>query len=472
MLAKKIAKNTLISAAARILGTAIALVTIGLITRYLSKAQWGDYSIILTFGGIFAVFAEFGLYQYLIKEISRPDADEKKIAGNLFTLRLIYSLFIFALAPLLALFLPYSHEAKVGILIGSLGYWFLSSYQVLMGVFQKYLRMDKVAIAEVFGRLLQLLIVFLAVRLNWGFFGVVWAMTFGGLATLLLIYFFVQKHIPVRLSFEFKFWKESLIQSYPLAISGVLTMIYFSSDSFLLSVLKPSIDVGIYRLPYKVLESLIFFPSMFVGLIMPLLSRYSIQSKEKFKNILAKSYDALIIIAVPMVLGTIAVSPEIIRLLGGGSYPEAAPILDILMLAVGMIFLGTLFSFSLIALEKQKKLLWISLFGAVFNVAANLIFIPKYSYYAAASTTLLTELLVTVLMMYYVFKEIRFLPPNKTLAKSILAFLPVMAILWQVRNWNLFLNIGWAAALYFVLLYALKGFSYSEIKSLLFEKEA
>ena len=81
MLARKIALNAILSAATRVFGTLLALVTIGLITRYLTKTEWGEYSIVLTFGAIFSVLADGGLYQLLVRDISREGADEKKIAS-------------------------------------------------------------------------------------------------------------------------------------------------------------------------------------------------------------------------------------------------------------------------------------------------------------------------------------------------------------------------------------------------------
>ena len=137
MLARKIALNTIVSFLARIVGTGLALITIGLVTRYLTKSEWGEYSLVLTFGGIFAVIAEWGLYQLMIRDISSPGADEQKISSNIFTLRLISSLFVFAMAPLISLALPYSNQARLAILIGMVGFWLLSGSSGADGSFSE-----------------------------------------------------------------------------------------------------------------------------------------------------------------------------------------------------------------------------------------------------------------------------------------------------------------------------------------------
>lgn len=471
MLAKKIAANTIISALARIAGTLLALFTISLITRYLSKSAWGDYSIVMTFGGIFAVLADLGLYQLMVREVSKPGSDEQSIASNIFTMRLLSGLFIFALAPLVALFFPYSGEARWGILVGMVGFWFLANGQVLMGLFQKYLQMAKVAAAELVGRLVQLGLVFWFIDQGYGFLAIVAALSISGLANFILVFWWANKYCRLRLSFNWPLWKDILKQSYPLAVASVLVMIYFSSDSLFLSVLKPAADVGAYRLPYKVLESLIFFPAMFVGLIMPLLSRSVQADRAEFKNIFQRGSDVLMIFALPLVVGTQILSPAIIDLLGGGKYGESVAIFNILIAAVGIIFFGTLFSYVLIALEKQKSLLWISAVGAVFNVAANLILIPRYSYYAAAATTVLTEALVVVLMAVVIWRSLHWLPSFNIIFKSAAASLVMAAALWFLSGYNLGILLTAAIVIYFAVLYLLRGFSRAEVFDLIRREE-
>ena len=180
-----------------------------------------------------------------------------------------------------------------------------------------------------------------------------------------------------------------------------------------------------------------------------------------------RSYDVLIIFALPLVFGTLFLSPAIIGLLGGSQYPESARILNILIVAVGVIFLSALFSYSLIALEQQKKLLWISLSGAIFNMAFNIILIPRYSYWAAAASTLMTEVMVTILMMAAVWQTIRFLPSFKIGLKATAASIVMSAFLWFFHSVNFFVLLVAAIAIYFGFMFLVRGISVGEIKGLL-----
>jgi O-antigen/teichoic acid export membrane protein len=99
------------------------------------------------------------LYAITAREISRENADEKKILGNAFSLRLLSSLAVFILSPAIIYFLPYSSEVKMGIIVAAASFVFSSTYMVLNGVFQKNLAMDKVAMVEIIGKIIQVAMV-------------------------------------------------------------------------------------------------------------------------------------------------------------------------------------------------------------------------------------------------------------------------------------------------------------------------
>jgi len=237
-------------------------------------------------------------------------------------------------------------------------------------------------------------------------------------------------------------------------------------DTIMLSLMKPPADVGIYGLAYKFLESLLFFPAMFVGLIMPLMSKYAFSAREKFKKITQKSLDILLIFIIPLLVGIFFLSPQIVTLIAGQDFILSANVLNILIIAVGIIFLGVLFSNMIISLEMQKSLVYIYGAGAILNLVANFIFIPKYSYYGAAGTTVLTELIVTVLMVIVLYRVLKTFLSFGLLIKYILAGLVMAGLLYILAGWNLFILIILASLVYFGFLWLIGGFSTKEVLAL------
>jgi len=410
VIARKIAYNVLVSSVSKILSTILALLSIGLITRYLGASGFGEYATVLAFLALFSAIADLGLYSTATREISRPNADEAKIIGNIFSLRLVVSSIVLLLSPAIFWFLPYSLEVKEAILIIAASFLFSSSYQVLNGVFQKNLAMDRVAIVELFGKIIQVTIIFVVIKFHLGFLWIIASLLFNMVFSFTAVYALSKKYVSFSLRFDVAYWKIFLKESYPLGIAAFIGFIYFKVDTILLSIMKTSAEVGIYNAAYKVIENITFFPTMMAGLIFPIMSQTIFADVARFKDVSNKTYKIFWIFAVALVTGTMFLSDGIVNLIGGSGFEKSGIVLEILIFALAAIFFSNFSNAILIAGNKQKKLMLIMFLAAVFNVSANLLFIPKYSYLASAWISVLTELFVVGATFYVMIKELHYFP--------------------------------------------------------------
>lgn len=470
-IARKIAYNVVFNVITKFISTALALVGIGFITRYLGKEGFGDYSTVLAFFSFFGSFADLGLYTITAREISREGADEKKILGNAFALRLTSSLLVFFLTPILIYFLPYSSEVKLGVLIAAASFVFSSTYMVLNGVFQKNLAMDKVASAEVLGKAIQIGIIVAAVKYNLGFTTVVLsilaAMIFNFMAVLLM----VKRYIQLKLQFDFDYWKRFLKESAPLGFSAIVIFIYFKIDTIILSILKTSTEVGIYNAAYKVIENISFFPSMIIGLMFPMFSLHIFSDKKHFEHLANETLKVFFILVIPMIIGTLFLSEGIINLIGGAAFHEAANTLRILIFALVFIFFGNLFNNILIAANHQKKMLAAFAGCAIFNVTANLIFIPYFSYTASATISVITEFLVALTGLIMTIKFVGFKPSLKSLPRIILSGLIMTTFLYTFKDLNFISLALGSAVVYVISLGITKTVTIKELMSIFSQKQ-
>ena len=457
MLSRKIATNSAISAGARIIGNVTSLIIIGMIARTLPQEEVGQYFTIIAFVFTFSFLADLGLYSLLVRDISRPKANEKKIVSTVFSLRIAALVIAMILASVSALFFPYSELVKLGIALASVHVFFLSASQVLMGVFQKYLKLGRTAIAEVAGRIVQLGIVWYVVQEGGGLIGVIWALVAAGLISFIIIAIGAHKLVPFTLSIDTKAWLETAKRALPMGLSVIITALYFRLDTVMISVFVGDADVGIFNIGYRVLEALIFFPAMFVGLVMPQLSRYAVSNMERFQHFFQKAFNIILIVGIPAVVGLMLKSEGIVTLLGGENYLVSAPVLTILAPAIGMIFFGALFANSLIALNKQKLLAWIYFGGLIFDAVSNIIFIPKYSYIAASWTTLGTETIVTIGMAIAVFALLKRAPSFAKILPVFVAAGAMALFLFKYDTLPLLPAIAIAAVIYIAVLVLLKG---------------
>lgn len=409
-LASRIAYNVVFNAIAKILSTALALVAIGFITRHLGKDGFGDYATMLAFFSFFNAIGDLGLQSVTAREISREGADESTLLSKVLTLRILISLSVLLLSPILVIFLPYSTDLKIGIVIAAAAFVFSSVSMTLNGIFQKHLAMDKVATIELCGKLVQLSIIILAVRENLGFTAFVLALFAYMAFNALTVFWYSRRYFTFSFHFDQKYWWQFLKQSLPLGIAAIVGFAYFKADTIILSFLRSSAEVGIYNVAYKVIENLIFFPAMVAGLVLPLMSRFIFTDRAKFDLIANKTFKVFLVLVVPLVIGVFFLAPQIVSIVGGSSFFESVAVLRILIFALAFIFFGQFFNIILVVGNLQGKLMQALIAAAVINIASNLILIPKFSYIGAAFTSVATEMIVVTLACMLVFKHTHYRP--------------------------------------------------------------
>lgn len=458
-----IISNTTVSVVGRILGSAFAFVGFGFIARSLGQEGLGFYATALAFGFVFSALADFGLYSFLVRAISRNGENEAKTVSYVFTLRALILIVFLGAAPFASFLFPgFSSAVRIGVAIGAGMYFFLSLNQILLAVFQKHSRLVYPAAGEVLGRGVQLGLILFFVISNPTLYSFLLAAVLGAFAQLVFGIITSRTLVGWNLALDTPFFKKTIRIAFPIGISLMFTLVYFKVDTILLSALSGPASAGIYNVAYKVLESLIFFPAMFVGVVMPLLSRYAASDKKAFIVLFQKVFNMISVFALPLVFGGLVLAQKIVVLLGGGEFSASREPFYWLLFAVGLIFFGSLFGNAVIALDLQKRAAWAYFWGMVLNIAANLVLIPQYSYNGAAAATLLTELLVTGYLFYLIFQSTRAMPSFSVFRKATVSAVFMAMALYVARDWSLVLLVPAGAGIYFTILIIFKGITWAD----------
>lgn len=479
-LTRKVAYNTIIQVIGKVITTLISLVLVAALTRYLGVAGYGQYTTIFAYVAFFGVLADFGFFWILVREIAKPNADVNRATSNVLTLRIVIGIIFYGLAALVALFIPQYADFRAGIAVTALASLFLALNSTYIGVFQNKLRMDKAALTDVIGRAIILCLTLYLIKLGLGLNAILWAYAIGNIINFFMSAILGQVYVNFRLTFDFPYWKELFWQALPMGIVLILSVIYFKIDTVMLSLLKTSTDVGIYGPPYKVLEIVLLLPVMFMGNVFPIITKYLYDKDERLTHALQKSFDFLIILGFPIIMGVIFTAPRIIKIVAGSEFlvthtippfmglPSTSPsALQILIIAAGLSFLTSLFGYLIIALGKQAKLIAPYIFLVFFNIGINLILIPKYSYMGAAVSTVLTEFLVLLFSWYIAHKYVDIKFKLNIVWQSLVATLVLSQFLYFFgEDIHLLILVPLSAILYGISLYLVGGINKDMLGSL------
>ncbi len=403
---KKVIYNTASQVAAKLITATSSLLITIIIGRSLGPSGYGDFTKIFTFVGYFYTVADFGFNAIYIKLTAGQP--QSTLIRALVGLRLIFSVFLASVAILISLVLPYNANlgtgfsplVKIGIVIASLTIVTQALFTSANAFFQKNLRYDLSAIASVAGTLIILVLTVLAAFLESSLLIYVLAYVLGGVTFVVVAYHIISNIYKVSILPEFsKISSKNLINgAWPIGIALFFNLVYFRVDILILSYSRSSSQVGLYGLAYQFFEAALAIPIFFSNALYPLLANLFKSDKNEYKKQIKFWSIALLLFSITLTIGLFVAAFFIPVLLGAG-FAASQTALRILALGMPFFFISALFWHMLIIHDKQKTLITIYAIGAVFNVLANLIFIPKYGFLAASTITVVSEALITTLLI-------------------------------------------------------------------------
>jgi O-antigen/teichoic acid export membrane protein len=182
-----------------------------------------------------------------------------------------------------------------------------------------------------------------------------------------------------------------LAASLPVALFALLGILHFRIDTVLLSLLGSLDDIGTYSAAYRFPEQVLFIPGLFIAAIYPLLAGYAARDDPEIGATVSRSLAFLLLIAFPLTAATAVLAPDLIELVAGSGFDDAAGPLRVLAFAAVFMFANTLFSSLLIVYHEQRRVAWLIAVALHGNIAVNLVLIPLFGPMGAAAATLVTE---------------------------------------------------------------------------------
>lgn len=413
---RKIASNTAFQFVGKIMTMSITILATILITRAYGREDYGAFSLMQSWPAFVYIIVDFGLNAIATRELSKDFSKADKYISNILIFRILLSaIFIFGMWVALTFF-PYSAGLKLGIRLSLFLILTQAIFTTTNIVFQTKLRYDLSTISLVSGYILILGLILLFSYLKLDVIWINFGYVLGGALTF-LIALAMLKRLGVTLTFQLD-WaliKSLFWQTLPLGIMFVFSQMNFKEDEILLSVLSlpdryglnNTESVAVYALPYKVFEVALVVPTYFMNSVYPVMVRHLEEGQQKIKATLSKTL--LFLTGAGIVSGVIGIifSKLAIDVLGGAEFTQSVLVLQILLGGLVFYYLSQPLSWLIVTLEKQKYLPYVYLVGAAFNLAINLIFIPKYSFYGAAIMTHISEIFILLLLVYAVKKAWR-----------------------------------------------------------------
>lgn len=465
---QKIALNTSVQLIGKAVTVATSVLVIAYITRYLGVAGYGEYATIFAYLGLFGAVLDLGFFVIAVREIVKRPTAERTILGNMLGLKLLFGFIVFSLAYGLTWIVPYPDIVRQGILIGAISQLFISLNQAPLGSFQAGLTMYKATLSDVLGRLVLLWLVWFLIQQSGDLILIIWAVVWANMAVFFLNVLMISPRYWLVPLFQLTEWWQLWRAALPMGLVMILGVIYFRIDVLILGYLQGQYAVGIYSAPYKILEVLLAVPAIFMSSVLPVMTAALREAPAKARQIFQSAFNFLILLALPLIAGALVIATPMMVLISGPDYTVSGQVLQILIFSLAGSFLNSVMIYTIIAANQQQRLIWPYVWAVVFNVVANFIIIPKYSFLGAAMVTVLTEAGVLIFSSYIVAKYLRLSADWRVFRKTLLVSAVMGLILWWLRGTlSVLALIGSGAVIYLGLILLTRTVTWVEVVRLI-----
>jgi len=463
---RRVVKNTAMLLISDVIGKIFMFFFVIYTARYLGAEGFGTLSFALAFTGIFSIFANLGLQQLTVREVARDKSLASKYLANVISMKLILVIITFGLIALAINLMDYPEKTIHVVYLLALYVIFNAFIQIFYSIFQSFEKMVYQSIGQILNSMLLLSGATYAIKQNLDVVG--FAFVFFIVSVIILGYSFLIctfKFIKPNIEFDWNFWKLTLKEALPFGLTGTFIAIYLWIDSVMLSLIKGDEVVGWYTAAYRLILVLLSIPIAFNSALFPLMSQFHLNSKSSLRYSYEKLFKYMIIIGVPIGVGTTLLADRIILLIFGIEYTPSIVALQILVWALVLIFARTAFERLFESINKQ--IIVTKVFGicAILNIVLNLILIPKYSYVGAAIATLLSDLTIFIMVFIWSLKigyGISIKNVLNIIFKVVAASLLMGFCIEFFKN-SLFIAVPLAICIYLWTLYLVNGISEDDI---------
>lgn len=392
----RLAKSSVIFAIGNIGSKLIYILLVPLYTYHLSTAQYGTVDLIITTLSLLIPIFTFSIFDAVLRFSLDNSYDRKLILAHGITITIIGFLISLLMYPIFILVFPFEQYI--------IYLYILLLFQSINNTLLQFARaIGKVKLfagSSLISAFVVLIcnIIFIVI-LDWNIEGFLLSLIFSYIISCLLLFILGRMHMYWSTNFfNTKIIKEMLFYSVPLIPNAIMWWVMGASDRYIISYMMGISANGMYAVATKLPSILNILNSVFIqAWQVAAIEEGSSKEKSQFYSNVFNVFSigililtSILIIFLKLIL-KIFVSPE---------YFEVWRYVPFLFLGVVFSSFSSFYGANYIAMKNTKGVFKTSIFGAVFNIIANIILVPIMGINGAAISTMLSFLLMWILRVF------------------------------------------------------------------------
>lgn len=425
----------------RVLSAAlVGIFTLPYLTRVLGAENLGKVEYVNTIINYFILFSALGIPMYGIREVSKCRKNVRelfKLVAELYIILFVTTIICYAVLFGVLISLDVFSDYKslliimsAMILLSNIGAeWYFQGIEN-----QLYITVRYVAVRLIIFGLFFLLIKFpddytiyagLLVILNFG-------------ANILNFAIISSKIFKHQINFSELNWRRHLKPVFTIFIATVAVNIYLQLDIFLIGFIAGDRYVGYYMIANKLIRYIISFITIIGAVLLPRLAYLYSNDKKLYDFYLAKSFNIIMLFAIPFSIYFFVFSDTIVMLMAGSGFKESVLTMRILSPLCIVVCLAYFMGFLILYPQNKEKIYTkATIIAAVTSISVNYFAIRYYQQNGAAVVAVIAEVLAIVIMYFACRKESLFPKVfdnnfNKIIGASVVVFLISYSLVFKI----------------------------------------
>jgi O-antigen/teichoic acid export membrane protein len=357
--------------------TALGIFLTAMLGRWLSAADYGDYSVFLSNWMLAFVVVDWGQQQFLMREVARQHDRAQELLGGALTIRVVGGLFATVAVGGVTWFLYTPRTCLLGVLalLTMIPFFLAQGYGV---AFKGWERMENDALLQVLNKAGTLAVTVGALLLGWALPGAIAAQVVAGLLTLVVAVELGRRTGLTPRRPTARLIRELLVGGTPIVAMYLASDAQRTIDINVVKGLVPADVVGWFGAAKNLLGTLIAPAIVMGGASFPRLSRAA-TDRAQFRDELAAAMRPVLLMAGYAAVGTYLCADLAVDVFyGGGRYDPAGVILQVSAPSFFLFFVDVLLGAAIVAAGRSAAMAVAKVVNVATSTALDLWLIPVF----------------------------------------------------------------------------------------------
>jgi O-antigen/teichoic acid export membrane protein len=383
---------------------ALTLLFYVLLARVLGPEQYGIFASASALGAILSLLISLGFPDLLTREVARSPEEGTRSTVHILAVEgagaLLVLVVLFPLTQLLGIqdsditifYLVIFAEVSRSVV--------LTLRSLLKGLGQFKTEMIVVVIERFLVVACSVTVLLLTRSLFW----VMLTFTLTRFVHLLGFFRYLSSRLSLWSPLNFQRSISAFKEAFPLALSGVLWIIFYQADILMLEAMSPAGEAGLYSASYRIME---IFSALYRVVFYVSFTRLSQSFAINLNQMHRQIYKTTLLLTLgilPIVLLAGVFQSSLVVLIYDETYKQSVQSLAVLLPSITVIIFGELARYVIVATKQDRFLPPLLLGAVVLNVMINLALIPSMGGTGAAIATLVSEAALTIVCLQFLIK--------------------------------------------------------------------